>query len=300
MSYPCFAADVLAAVGKLPDLVPTRAVAVRGGHSHACWGVATTTGDLLVKVPIRDPQPQRVARHATMHRAARTAGAPVAGLRGTFLHLVPPMLVFDWIDGTDARAAWPTLTDTQRQQIAFSLGQAVATLHAIDGEGFTGHPPEADWRQVAGARVAELAELHAEAGLLPSACVDDVADELERLAARVTAWVRPAFTHFDLHLPNVVVAGGRFAALLDCEHARWWDPVADLVKLRMWVFDPYPETAGPFQDGYTADGGHLHHLADRLALCQGLELLSGLLYWQRVGDRAMYEDYRHRLRAWLR
>lgn len=41
----------------------------------------------------------------------------------------------------------------------------------------------------------------------------------------------------DLYLANTVVRDGKYAALLDFEYARAWDPVTDFVKpLRVCVF----------------------------------------------------------------
>jgi len=92
---------------------------------------------------------------------------------------------------------------------------------------FTGHT-SSPRTEVVAARSAELAAGHAAAGLLPARQVTAARLVLEQAASKVNGLVEPALTHLDLHLPNVLVHYRRFAALLDCEHTRWWDPAADL------------------------------------------------------------------------
>jgi aminoglycoside phosphotransferase (APT) family kinase protein len=274
---------------------------VPGGRSHECWRLASPAGDLLAKIPDRDPHPGHTARHAAAHRAAHDAGVPSARMIATVGHspvLGTPLMVMAWIEGTDAGAAWPYLADADQAAVCRGWGEAVARLHAIGAPDFSGYPG-ASWAQVVTSRAAQLAARHAAVGLLPARQVTSARQAVEREAARLSALVVPALTHLDLHLPNVLTRHRRFAALLDFEHARWWDPAADLVKLDMWVFSQHPQARAPFWDGYAAAGGHLPSAASRLRVCQGLEWLSGLLYWNQVGDPTMYADYEQRLAAWL-
>lgn len=112
--------------------------------------------------------------------------------------------------------------------------------------------------------------------------------------------VRPALTHLDVYLPNLLVdQSGRFRALLDLEHVRWVDPVMDFVKPAMWMFAGRPAWAEVFMDGYKSAGSWPTRWAERLAVAAGLELLTGVEYWTRVGDHQMREDYLRRLRAWV-
>jgi aminoglycoside phosphotransferase (APT) family kinase protein len=153
--------------------------------------------------------------------------------------------------------------------------------------------------EVAASRAAALARQHAVARLLPAPIVVAVVQALEGEAAALVDIVQPGLTHLDLYLPNVLTRRGRLAALLDFEHARWWDPAADFVKLAMWVFEQHPGARTPFWAGYAAAGGRLPAGAARVRVCAGLEWLSGLLYWHQAGDLGMYADYHQRLHAWL-
>ncbi|KWX03222.1 ADP-ribose pyrophosphatase [Carbonactinospora thermoautotrophica] len=299
---PDFDRQVLAVVRALPGLAGVCAIVpVAGGRSHRTWRASGPDGDLLVKLPLREPDPDRARRHAVMHRTAYAAGVPVARLRLVVDRspLGRPLLVFDWLPGVDAVAAWPGLTVEDRRAVAFAWGQAVAWMHATTGGAFTGHAARVSWDEVVAARASELEREHHALRLLPPAVVTAAAARLRAAARRVAPLVRPALTHLDLHLPNVLVNGARMVGLLDFEHARWWDAAADFVKLRAWVFEAYPGTAEPFLAGYRDAGGHLPGFEARQWVCEGLEWLSGIAYWHHVGDTALGADYRSRFAAWL-
>ncbi len=157
----------------------------------------------------------------------------------------------------------------------------------------------ASWAEVVAARIEKLVAAHSVAGVLDPGTAAVVGRRVCMAAGEVASLVQPAFTHLDLHLPNIIVRRGQFAGVLDCEHARWWDPAADTVnKLAMWVFEPHLDIEEPFWDGYHSAGGEVREFARRQWLCAGLEWLSGLLYWQQAGDTAMFTDYRRRLAQW--
>jgi aminoglycoside phosphotransferase (APT) family kinase protein len=291
--------EVLRGLGGLSgirELVP-----VPGGHSHQMWRASTEGGDVLVKIPLRHPKLALVRRHMLMHRSGWLGGAQLAELLHVMEHspLGRPLLVFRWLPGVDARQAWPILTPAQRRRVARGWGCAVAGLHAVRSAAFTGHSAEASWAEVVAERVETLVGAHSVAGVLDPGTAAAVGHRVCVAADEIAPLVQPVFTHLDLHLPNIIVRGGQFAGVLDCEHARWWDPAADAVKLTMWVFEPHPEIEEPFWEGYHSAGGQLVEFAHRQWVCAGLEWLSGLLYWPQVGDPAMFTDYQQRLAQWL-
>jgi aminoglycoside phosphotransferase (APT) family kinase protein len=105
----------------------------------------------------------------------------------------------------------------------------------------------------------------------PCRGIESAGEAILSVVRTVSPQVRPSLVHRDLYLPNTLVAAGRFLCLLDLEHARSWDALADFVKLQMWVFEKF----------------------------SGLELLSGLLYWKKTGQSEMLADYQRRLSDWL-
>jgi aminoglycoside phosphotransferase (APT) family kinase protein len=61
--------------------------------------------------------------------------------------------------------------------------------------------------------------------------VATIRGRLVQSVAAVTDMVSPMLTHRDLYLANVLVNEGRFAAILDFELAKGYDPLLDFVKL---------------------------------------------------------------------
>ncbi|MBO0879031.1 MAG: aminoglycoside phosphotransferase family protein [Mycobacterium sp.] len=274
---------------------------VAGGRSHLSWRVHCELGDILVKMPIRTPDWEYVNRHVVMHLHAQQAGVAVPPLLRVLQTPAGfPLLVFGWIHGRDGQQRWPELTPLQQQQVAHKWGREVARAHQITGDAFTGHAPGVPWEQVVAAELNAILMAHRTTEILPTTVMAAAVDQIRRTVVGLGEIVRPAWTHRDLHLANIVVTEtGGFAGLLDCEHARWWDPVADAIKLGMWVGEHHPETEKAFWAGYFSFSLPLHQIRRRRRVCAGLEWLSGLAYWHRVGDYAMLENYRSRLISWL-
>jgi hypothetical protein len=77
------------------------------------------------------------------------------------------------------------------------------------------------------------------------------------------------------------------------------DALSDFVKLGVWVFDQVPGSESEFWSGYGSNPLVTKEARMRYHLSLGLELLSGLLYWQKTGQSAMRADYEGRFRHWL-
>jgi aminoglycoside phosphotransferase (APT) family kinase protein len=147
--------------------------------------------------------------------------------------------------------------------------------------------------------MAVLTTLNRDAQVLSGAVLADTSEQILREAARVSDLVRAALSHGDLHTPNTLVNDGRFVAILDFEHAKFWDAVFDFVKLRMWTFESQPGSEAPFMEGYQSTAPPLDRFEDRLRVCTGLELLAGLPYWKKSGEEGLLEDYMSRFERWL-
>lgn len=293
----------------LPRAVPVRPLRrMRKGRSHISWLLDTAEGLVLGKVAVRPPSPA-VAERLDEHRRAGAHGVPVPRLLA-WTEASPPvggrmLLACDYLPGLDAEELLPRLSQEQRAGMMRQAGAALARLHRVSAPGFgdpasgVGTGPDT-WDDYVAGRLTQLRHHHAEAGTASIAWVAEAISMVERLAARVSPWVRPALVHHDVYLPNLLAGDdGEFVALLDLEHLRRVDPVTDFVKPAMWVFEFHPELAEPFREGYRAVNGWPQDFEQRFALVMGLELLTGIPYWRQVGDRTMADDYLHRLRCWL-
>jgi Ser/Thr protein kinase RdoA (MazF antagonist) len=103
----------------------------------------------------------------------------------------------------------------------------------------------------------------------------------------------------DLYLANTVVRDGKYAALLDFEYARAWDPVTDFVKPSVFVFSAYPEAQEAMLQGYQMACPLPAGLKERFGIALGLELVTSIPYFYRVPDRSAYDRYRKLFDEWM-
>ncbi|HEY8642846.1 MAG TPA: aminoglycoside phosphotransferase family protein [Candidatus Dormibacteraeota bacterium] len=269
----------------LPEAAPVRGVRqVRAGHTHENWRTSSALGPLLLKVPLHQRQPGRLADVAACSRLAVAAGVPAPEV----LAVGDRWLIQRWLPGHAAIGAEPA-------SFYEGFGRAVGLLHGVRPGRFTHRASEPATATDSWARAV--------ATWLATAATDpEVGAGVARvtyLAFGVAPSIEPALAHLDLYLPNTLVLRGGFAGLLDFEHAKLWDPVHDFVKLRWWVFDRHPEAEAPFMAGYRATAPPLPDFDARLHVCTGMELLAGLGYWRRRGEPELLEEWRARWLSWL-
>ena len=303
--------QIVASVERLlPDATPVRPISeLRRGRNHVSWLLDSGLGRLVGKVALRDQQ-QVVVDRLLEHRRVWEFGVPVPRLLGFAASskvLGGRLLVVStYLPGQDAEQALRIASASAMVEAIHSTGRALARLHQVPVEGF-GDPAmglgagPASWGEVVAGRVEILRRAYGTVAEAPAAVVSAGLGLLGPLADGVSAVVCPAVAHLDVYLPNVLLDEvGRFQVLLDLEHMRRVDPVMDFVKPAMWMLAGRPTWIEAFADGYQSVGGWPERFAERLAVVTGLELLTGVEYWTRVGDNAMREDYLHRLRAWVR
>jgi aminoglycoside phosphotransferase (APT) family kinase protein len=293
----------------LPDAVPVQPVAaLRRGRSHASWMLDSGLGRLVAKVALTGHDQVVLDRLAEHHRVFEH-GVPVPRLLAfdPDCHAVGGQLliVYGYLPGRDADHASRSLPGTVMAEAMRAAGGAVAGLHQVPvgafGDPVTGlGAGPGTWSAVIAGRVELLRRSYrsfaVQDGAIPAGLV-----LLGGLADDVSPLVRPAVSHLDLYLPNILLDDeGRFRALLDLEHVRRVDPVMDFVKPGMWMLAGRPDWAEAFEDGYREVAGWPERWPERLAVATGLELLTGVGYWAQVGDHQMRDDYLRRLRDWVR
>ncbi len=304
-SQPTAAAIAAGVVRAFPGLGRVGAVReLRRGRNNVSWVMNSSTRGLIVCKVLVGVGTAVVERlHA--HQRLCEAGVPVPALVG--FEPVSEVLggrllvVSEYLPGRDAADALPGMSAADVGALMRGTGSAVASLHGVRGpqrfgDGETGIlPGPSTWPEVVEQRLALLnATTTSDPGLTRRAAA------IARDLAAGLDFVVPATAHLDLFLPNLLVDDDRrFLRLLDLEHVRVVDPVADMVKPGMWMFGDHPEWADDFVAGYCAAAGSWPAAWEaRIAVASGLELLSGCGYWQLVGDRDMFCDYESRLQAW--
>jgi aminoglycoside phosphotransferase (APT) family kinase protein len=278
------------------------------GHGHQSFVVETRANtSLLLKIALRREQRAKMQSLRQVLELAARHGIPAPRLlsfsEGTASFGGRPWLVQEFLAGQDGEDALSGMSDDQRAGFFRDFGKAVARLHAVNvgyfAEDLASSRREETWASVVESRVERLENDHLQAGVLPRGRVESAAAAIRSVVRTVSPHVCPSLVHRDLYLPNTLVAGGRFVCLLDFEHARSSDALADFVKLQMWVFDRVPGSEAEFCWGYGSNPLTTEEGRRRYRVGFGLELLSGLLYWQETGQAEMRADYERRLSEWL-
>ncbi|WP_281420934.1 aminoglycoside phosphotransferase family protein [Saccharopolyspora endophytica] len=281
------------------------------GRAHQSWMAHTESyGTVVVKTGLQRPETHVVGRLAE-HRRVHTAGIAVPEMLGwstTTLEMSSRLVaVATFLPGTDAEDWHASVVegDGAMQSVLRGVGEELARLHRLDTPGFSEHPHAdqpvtSSWAELVATRVENLQHTDKPVFRAVDRRVFDAACALvTEQAEAVSSVVSPSVVHGDVYLPNVLVERGCFAALMDLEHLRWLDPVMDFVKPAMWVCEGQPDWAASFVAGYWSVAGCPEQFGERLSVATGLELLTGVLFWARVGEAGMRADYWRRLERWV-
>jgi aminoglycoside phosphotransferase (APT) family kinase protein len=173
--------------------------ATGGWSTTRVWRVERPGQRLALRL-FRPGTQEPARREAAAMRVAAAAGLPVPGLQAEGDWQDRPALLLDWCAGR------PLLDELRaRPWAAWALGQALGRAHA------------------------RLHRVAAPPGL--PGWIDWPARPEPALRARLEAVARRgALLHLDFHPLNVLVAGGRVAAILDWANARAGDPRADVAR----------------------------------------------------------------------
>ena len=301
--------DILRALrGALGEIeivgVPRR---VPKGFSSESWRVETDRGELLVKVRRQRTDEAKLRSQLVAARLAFDVGVPTpeilfAGIADSLD--ARPLVIARYLPGDDAEETLPALDALQRRQFFAEFGAAIGRLHLIALPNFSeriGEPAGATdtWADAVGNTAARYATWNETIGSLDRDEIAAMRARLLRDGAAVSPVIHPRLTHRDLYLANVLLDGGRFAALLDFELAKGKDPLLDFVKLGMLVFEPHPEAIAPLLTSYRDVVGAPPLARERLRLCLGLEHLAMLPNWRQTGDSRLEDYSRRQLRGWL-
>lgn len=245
----------------LPDVDVRRVEGPIVGYASKRWLVDTDDGILLVKLSrLPTPPDVHVAGHRRAQALLREIGYPTPDM--LFVgpsqeHAGRLLSVQRYVDAMaadhDDDAVLNALTSARRYEFFVDLGRAIGRLHTLDLPAFEGwrdddgtaHPswpeaifPEAHLRHLRDDRNHPLRD-----------------DELRTVERRISDGlaaiddVTPRLVHRDLHLGNVLLAGGRFAGVVDFDLVCEWDHVWDFAVRLDGAFE-YWKCREPFMAGY--------------------------------------------------
>lgn len=271
------------------------------GYSSRQWLAKTDEGDLLVKFPARDPDPERIRAMIYATRVASEAGVPVVRFRAFLpasLATGSPVVVQEFVVGERASDVWPSLDEAQRCQLAGEFGAVVGRVHQQaqgwfgDVLGATGQPSSSEFM---------AAQVHALLAQVPTDVTPAgrvrLADIFDRCIGRLDPAIPPSLVHGDLWWENVLLDGGSLQRLLDFEHARFADRFLDFGKLDELVFDGWPKGRASFVERYEDLLAAPDDAALRIHLGHGYSDLLMYVYFARWTPKWV-PAYSQRLDSW--
>jgi aminoglycoside phosphotransferase (APT) family kinase protein len=251
------------------------------GAERPAWGFAnlTTIATLLdgrrwVVQELQDPIAGRavVARARLLAERLNKGGVPVPEV--VIADAARPLLVTAFVGGQ----LGPTFFGTDREAAALGslMGAAQRRIATIDVSGLrlptTWALPD---------RLAAVSRLRLErvAGRLDHRTVGIVQDAIDEHASSAPSG-RAVFAHGDFAPANVIVSGGRLAAVIDFEYARVADPLFDAATFGWLTFQFHPARAEATWAAFAeaagiagADEAGLRATLGRLRLLRILELV---------------------------
>jgi aminoglycoside phosphotransferase (APT) family kinase protein len=139
----------------LSEACPTVAIAAvadaTSGYTSRQWLAETDEGRLLVKIPMRIPDPEHMRRMIVATRLASEQGVPVIRYRGFLPHSAATgtaVVVQEFVEAERASDVWDGLDEESRLRVAEQFGALVATVHQSSSSWFgavLGGPRFATW-----------------------------------------------------------------------------------------------------------------------------------------------------------
>ncbi len=235
-----------------------------------------------VRVVLQEGRPTRggragIARRIRLGRRLRSSapGLPIPEVLGGDPGAAVPFLVTRYVAGT---AGNDRLADAEgASELGRLAGEAAATVAAVPGRGLRCSRRWADAGLLARAAAGWLREARPH---LSSVEHVEIAAVVRRVPGLVGS-TPPVLAHGDLAPVNLVIEGGRLAALLDLERMRLAPPLFDAAWFRLMIRHHHPERwreAGPAfltATGVGEDSG-TGAILDDLAVLACLERLAEL------------------------
>ena len=277
------------------------------GYANDRWTVDSDIGRLLVKVGRQGNEPPvHVEGQRRAQRWLTESGFPTPELLALVDRSVPfdgrPLSVQRFIEGeASSDVVEEIMTVDERQRFFGDFGETVGRLHSIDIPGFGGWTdddgrPRPSW--IEAIRPSEAMAILRASATIPRVLLDEAEVRIESGLDAVPDDLVPRLVHCDLHLDNTMVSRRAFAAVIDFELVREWDPVWDFATRLDGVFGYFHGSDAPFMAAYRSVTGDLPaSFGLRRWLYCGIYAVLCNVEWLE-GNQA-HADSPERLRSWL-
>lgn len=251
------------------------------GLGNENWFIETEVKKYLCKIGPSNAPVSKWRAAANANKLAVERGLPVPKIvvfdeQNNRLGRV--VRVYEFIDGQNIDDIGGV--SKVQQQFWTEFGTALRQLHEINIEGFSSRldssvPSFNSWDAYLKYRIPQI---HARVGascILDEAVVSRFWEAINKTACSVASVIKPALTHRDLHIDNVLFSpDGGLAAILDFDQAEAWDPVADFFKLQYFVFVEAPGSELAFTKTYGTLSETHTYFEERLSIVSGIELVN--------------------------
>lgn len=259
---------------------------VNKGVSTECWRILTGSETFLIKVALRGQDYRLFSNMCEAIARARAAGV----ITPKVLHASPfeiidcrSFLIQEWLPGTDAEDGLADATEAYQIEFFQKLGKVLGKLHSRTTEAYFGSIDQTE--NYSGIKdylnhmlITATDRLEIQRVMKPS-CLARIRQAVSDAINGLHADTAPCLVHLDLHLSNVLLLQDGEIGLLDFEHAKIGDPIEDLVKLHVWVFNRYAGMERELMKGYCSIGEWPDEGDARLHIHFGIYYLSALSYF---------------------
>lgn len=294
-------------IDELGSHIILRIEELNNSYGHECWKIRTNKGSYLLKIAIRNEEIDYFRNEVYAQRLVGESGIKVQGIivsKETPNPLKKHFYIQEWLPGEDAETVINSFDCLEKENFAYDFGKGLAGLHNIQGETFSddiiGNKKYNSWRELVSQRLDKLIFENKEVNVLDDKTLSTIEKRCRSLIQLLPEEIKPGFTHRDLYLSNVLVQNNKFHCIIDYEHARFYDPLWDFVKIEAWIFRKHPDIRKYFYQGYQSVIPWKEEYIHRIRLYEGVEFLAAFPYFgDKYPNENMLDTFKFEIKDWL-
>ena len=209
-----------------------------GDQKYHIW---TKDGEYLLRV---SPMERAARRESEFRRmgAVSALGIPMCGPVEFSIHEEGVCVIQRWIDGGDAEAVLPTLTEEEQYRYGLDAGRILKQIHSIPA------PADVhDWEEYFNRKIDRKLDAYLACPLRYDGgehFIRYLAENRHLLANRPQS-----YQHGDYHVGNMMIDARGILTVIDFDRDDWGDPWEEFNRI-VWCAQLSPRFASGMVDGY--------------------------------------------------